>query len=216
MGGAPSLEAMGSKRLRLHLTAVEYGETYQLSEKAPKDDAFITQPINLADRTDADRTVPGGGIVDKQLDTWNSVEFVSEPLAGVPELSGLFSSQLNFVANKKDLDFSIGLYELTAKGEYFQLSWYLACASYIQDPGHRQLLVPGKRQKLAFKAGRLTSRQFQAGSRLVVLLSLSRQPGTQVNYGTGKDVSDETVADTVEPLTVEWFGDSFVEVPVRR
>lgn len=88
---------MGSKRLRLHLTAVKSGETYQLSEKMPKDDAFITQTINLADRTD--------------------------------------------VANKKDLDFSIGLYELTPKGEYFQLSWYLARASYIQDPSHRQLLV---------------------------------------------------------------------------
>lgn len=45
---------------------------------------------------------------------------------------------------------------------------------------------------------------------------MSRQPGTQVNYGAGKDVSDETVADAKEPLTVKWFGESFVEVPVRR
>jgi predicted acyl esterase len=207
---------MGSKRLRLHLTAVKSGETYQLSEETPKDDVSITQTINLADRTDADRVAVGGSIVDKQLDTWNSLEFVSEPLAGAPELSGLFSGQLDFVANKKDLDISIGLYELTPKGEYFQLSWYLARASYIQDLSHRQLLIPGKRQQLAFKTGRLTSRQFQAGTRLVVLLSMSRQPGTQLNYGTGKDVSDETVADAKEPLAVKWFGDSFIEVPIRR
>jgi uncharacterized protein len=45
---------------------------------------------------------------------------------------------------------------------------------------------------------------------------MSRQPGTQVNYGTGKDVSDETVADAGEPLSVKWLGDSFIEVPVRR
>jgi putative CocE/NonD family hydrolase len=211
----PSIGAMGSKELRFHLSAVRSGDTYPLSEQAPKGEAFITQTINLADRTDADRIVPGGSIVDKQLDTWNSLEFVSDPLAGAIELSGLFSGKLDFVANKKDLDFSIGLYELTPKGEYFQLSWYLARASYIQDSSHRHLLVPGKRQQLTFKAGRLTSRQFQASSRLVVVLSMSRQPGIQINHGTGKDVSDETIADAKEPLTVKWFGDSFIEVPVR-
>jgi putative CocE/NonD family hydrolase len=213
---APSLEAMGGQTLRFHLGTERSGDTYPLSEQAPKGDAFITQALNLADRTDVDRIAVGGSIVDKQLDTWNSVELVSEPLAGSPELSGLFFGQLDFVANKKDLDLNIGLYELTPKGEYFELSWYLARASYIQDPSHRQLLTPGGRQRLAFKAERLTSRQFQPGSRLVVLLSLIRQPGTQLNYGTGKDVSDETIADAKEPLTVKWFGDSFIEVPVRR
>ena len=49
-----------------------------------------------------------------------------------------------------------------------------------------------------------------------MLLSLSRQPGTQINYGTGKDVSDETIADGKEPLTVQWLDDSFVTIPIRR
>jgi putative CocE/NonD family hydrolase len=213
---APTLEAMGERRVRFHLSAERSGETYRLSEKTPGGDGFIPQTLNLGDRTDADRISPGGGIIDKELDTWNSLEFVSEPLAGAPELSGLFSGQLDFVVNKKDLDLSIGLYELTSKGEYFELSWYLARASYIRDSERRQLLVPGKRQQIAFKTARLTSRQFQAGSRLVVLLSLVRQPGIQVNYGTGKDVSDETLEDAKEPLSIKWFGDSFVEVPFRK
>ena len=48
----------------------------------------------------------------------------------------------------------------------------------------------------------LTSRRFQPESRRVVVLSLLRQPDVQINYGTGKDVSDETIADAREPLKV--------------
>ena len=62
----------------------------------------------------------------------------------------------------------------------------------------------------------LTSRNFQPGSRRVVVLSLLRQPDVQINYGTGKDVSDETIADAREPLRVEWFTDCFIDVPARR
>src|SRR5262249_43002504 len=61
---APSLAAMGNQTLKLHLSTERSGDTYRLSEKAPKGPGSITQTIDLADRTDADRIVPGGGIVD--------------------------------------------------------------------------------------------------------------------------------------------------------
>jgi hypothetical protein len=78
------------------------------------------------------------------------------------------------------------------------------------------MLAPGKRQRLQFQSGRLTSRQLQAGSRLVVVLGVIKQAGEQINYGTGRDVSDETIADAKEPLEIRWLGDSFIDVPVRR
>jgi hypothetical protein len=78
------------------------------------------------------------------------------------------------------------------------------------------LLTPGQRQQLDFESGRLTSRQFQTGSRLVIVLSIVRQPNAQINYGTGKDVSDETIADAKEPLQIKWFSDSFINVPFRK
>jgi hypothetical protein len=34
----------------------------------------------------------------------------------------------------------------------------------------------------------------------------------QVNYGTGKDVSEESLMDATEPLRVEWFNDTRVTV----
>ena len=32
--------------------------------------------------------------------------------------------------------------------------------------------------------------------------------------GTGKDVSDETIADGDEPLEIKWFNDSKINIPL--
>jgi predicted acyl esterase len=171
--------------------------------------------VDLADRTDVDRRPAGGGIVGTAIDAWNGISFVSNPLLSPIEISGLFSGRLEFITNKKDFDFNISLYELTAKNEYVLLSTYWARASAVGDLAHRQLLTPGKRERLDFKSVRLTSRQTQPGSRIVVLINIIKQPDMQINYGTGKDVSDETVGDANEPLRIQWFGDTFIDVPIR-
>jgi uncharacterized protein len=213
---ASSLKAMGDQSLRFHLSTARSADSYRLSESKPTRSGFILQAVHLADRTDVDRVSPSNGIVDKHLDTWNGIAFVSDPFVKPFELNGLFSGQLDFITNKKDFDFNIQLYELTEEGEYVQLSWYLNRASYVLDRSHRQLLVPGKLQRLAFMSGRLTSRQFQPGSRLVVVLSIVKEPDIEINYGTGKPVGDETIADAKQPLQIKWFGQSFIEVPVKR
>lgn len=213
---SPSLAAMSNRTLRFHLSAAKSGDAYRLSARKPAAKTFVTLKVDLADRTDIDRMSPSNGIVDKNLDSWNGVTFVSDPMDGPTELSGLFSGRLDLMTNKRDLDFRIDLYELTAQGDYMALSFCMARASYLQDRGHRHLLVPGRRQRLDFKSGRLTSRKLQAGSRLVVVLSVVKWPGAQINYGTGKDVSDETIADGKEPLSLRLLGDSFIDVPVWR
>lgn len=38
----------------------------------------------------------------------------------------------------------------------------------------------------------------------------------QINYGSGKDVSDETIDDGKVPLQVTWYGDSYLDIPIRR
>jgi hypothetical protein len=50
----------------------------------------------------------------------------------------------------------------------------------------------------------------------VVVLGVLRSPGQQINYGTGKDVNDETIADAGEPLTIRWSNRSWLELPVWR
>jgi len=51
--------------------------------------------------------------------------------------------------------------------------------------------------------------------RLLVLLDVNKNQFARVNYGSGRDVSDESVADAGEPLHVSWHTDSFIEVPAR-
>jgi uncharacterized protein len=49
-----------------------------------------------------------------------------------------------------------------------------------------------------------------------MVLGVLRSPGQQINYGTGKDVNDETIADAGEPLTIRWSNRSYLELPVWR
>jgi len=223
---APSLAAMAGGTLRFYLSAERSGEAYRLREGKSAGAGFVPLTVDLADRSDVDRLSAAGGPIDQALDDWaivgkapnlgHSLEFISDPLTRPTEISGLFSGRLDFITNKKDFDFSVTLFERTAQGEYIQLSYHWARASYAEDRSRRHLLTPGKRQHLDFRSGRLTSRQLQPGSRLVVVLGILKQPGEQINYGTGKDVSDETIADAGEPLRIEWSADSFIDLPVRR
>ncbi len=101
-----------------------------------------------------------------------------------------------------------------ADGRFFQLSYHLGRASYAKDRSKRQLLTPGQRQQIDFRSERLVSRKLQPGSRLVIVLQVIKQPDQQINYGTGRDVGDETIADAGKPLEIRWYGNSYVDIPV--
>ncbi len=59
-----------------------------------------------------------------------------------------------------------------------------------------------------------TSRHLQAGSRIVFVLAVNIEPGSQINYGSGKDVSAETLAADGAPLHVRWSSASYLDIPV--
>ena len=120
------------------------------------------------------------------------------------------------LVNKKDLDLAVVLYEVMPDGKYFYLSYTVQRASYAADMSRRQLLTPNRVATIKLDKTLLVSRQLSKGSRLLVVVDVNRGPFAQVNYGTGKDVSDESVKDAKEPLRVEWFNDSYVEVPVSQ
>lgn len=60
------------------------------------------------------------------------------------------------------------------------------------------------------------SRQLRQGSRVVAILAVIKEPGRQINYGTGRDVSDETIRDAGTPLEIKWYDDSYVDLPIAR
>jgi putative CocE/NonD family hydrolase len=211
---AHSLAAMQNGALRLYLQAGE-GKQHRLASVRPDRNSVIEQRIDFSDRSDADWAAPLLSVTPT-LDDHNGLVFASAPMQQATEVSGLLSGRLDFIANKRDMDVSVALYERMADGRYLQLTTYMGRASYARDRSHRRLLQPGRREQLDFTSERATSRLLQPGSALVAVLSINKQPDLQINYGSGKDVSDETIADAGEPLLVQWRGSSYIDVPVWR
>lgn len=223
MGGnnwqhADSLDAMAGKPLRFYLDAVagEANHRLALVQRKKGKDAFVLQTVSLIDRKDAAWT-PSADFISKSLAPRLGAIFVSNPLTKATEFNGLFSGRLDFTVNKMDVDLSVTLYELLPTGDYIRLfsPTYEFRASYTRDRTHRHLLKAGERQELTFQSERMTSRQLQPGSRLVMVLGINKRPDREINYGTGGDVSEESIADGKVPLRVRWYSDSYVDIPVR-
>ena len=214
---APSLDAMADGSLRYYLDAAAPGPNHRLSLHKKTPDAFVAQSMSFVDREDA-AWMPPTDLISKSLAPRHGTIFVSDPLAKPCTFSGLFSGRLDFEINKMDVDLNITLYELLANGDYIRLfgPTYEVRASYAQDRAHRRLLKAGERQKLSFKSERITSRQLQAGSRIAMVLSISKRPDREINYGTGGDVSQESVADGKVPMKIRWHSDSYIDIPVHK
>jgi putative CocE/NonD family hydrolase len=214
---APSLDAMAGKSLRFYLDPGASGTIRRLAQHKKTNDAFVQQTVNFIDRTDAAWT-PSAGFISRSLAPRHGTIFISEPLAKTTEFNGLFSGRLDFTVNKMDVDLNITLYELLANGDYVRLfsPTYEFRASYARDRSHRHILKAGERQELTFKSERMTSRQLKPGSRLVMVLSINKRPDREINYGTGGDVSEESIADGKIPLKIRWYSDSYIDIPVRR
>jgi uncharacterized protein len=63
---------------------------------------------------------------------------------------------------------------------------------------------------------RMVSRRLSKGSRLLLTLNVNKNPYAQINYGPGKDVSDEDVNDAKPPLQIQWQNSSYVKILIWR
>jgi putative CocE/NonD family hydrolase len=214
---AASLEGMATESLKFYLDAGGASERHHLTQRKPSRAAAVRQTVSLTDRKDFAWMAPAD-FTSRNLATHNAMIFLSEPLAKTTEFNGLFSGSLDFTINKMDMDLNVTLYELLPSGDYIYL-FNPTCefrASYARDRAGRHLLRAGERQQLTFKSERMTSRQLQPGSRLVMILGISKRPDREINYGTGNDVSEESIAEGRVPLKLQWHNDSYIEIPVRR
>lgn len=213
---APSIDAMSNDTLRLYLTDDPAGEHFRLAEERPSEPRFLEDVVDLADRTSARSSYYPAPIVRRDAEFESGFSFVSEPFDEPVAVSGSFSGRLRATIDKRDLDFSVVLYEVRPDGTLFHLSYHLGRASFAEDMTERRLLTPGQVEALPFSRTRMVSRQLEEGSRLLVVLDVNKDAFHQVNHGTGRDVSGESAADAAEPLQVRWHTDSYVDVPIRR
>lgn len=213
---APSLEKMSNSVITLYLANNKSDRFYKLAEKKPASTGFLRQEVDFADRENSNNDYYPNPIVHKEIDTTNGLFFISDPITESTEIDGSFSGEIKASINKKDMDIGVVLYEILPNGEYFHLSYFLGRASYAKDINKRILLHPGKIETIPFSNTRLVSRKLSIGSRLLVIVNINKNSFAQINYGTGKDVSDETIEDAKEKLKIDWYNNSFVKIPVWK
>jgi putative CocE/NonD family hydrolase len=218
---APSLAAMSNASARWYLERGAGADANVLATQPGSENTFVHQKVDLADRSDADsaavRDILGPNL-GAHLDAGKDLVFLSEPLQQPVELSGPLAGHLDFLINKRDVDLTLELYERLADGQYLRLFGppYAFRASNVGDRLHRHLLQSGLRQQLDVRIERLASRMIQAGSRLVFVLGVNKRSDQEINLGTGRSVREEYIESAGPPLEIRWYGDSYIELPVRQ
>jgi putative CocE/NonD family hydrolase len=212
---ASSLEHMATDTVTFYLTDTPVGGCHLLSPQKPAKARFLRQTVDLKDRQTQNNLFTQT-IFNASLAGANALVFVSEPFTKPVTISGTFSGRLTAVTNKKDLDISLGFYELMPDGKYFFLTRYLGRASLARNKSRRQLLRPGVRETVELRDIRMVIKQIGKGSRLAVALHVNKNPFEVINYGSGKNVYDETLNDAGEPLEIKWYNDSYISVPVSK
>jgi putative CocE/NonD family hydrolase len=205
-----SLADMATKPMRLYLGSRQ-DTTGLLFDRTPASDPAPLLRVDFANRSDAGR--PSSPDVP---DMRNALVYSTQPLDTPLEIDGLFKGHFTIIVNKRDIDLSVAFYERMADGHYLPLASYLGRASYRDDASRRTLLVPGVPQTIDFQSQTLTARRIAAGSRIVAIIAIPKGPDLQINYGSGKDVSDEALADAAQPLVVRWLPDSYLELNLRE
>lgn len=211
---APSLGAMANQTLKLYLTHDPDDGFYSLNTERPTGNSHLDQEVDFANRDISNNDYYPDPIIRDKLDMTNGFAFVSEPFKEAVLVNGSFSGEIRASINKYDMDIGLTLYELKPGGQYFHLSYFVGRASFAKDISKRNLLQPNQIETIPFDNTHLVSKQMEKGSRLVVVLNVNKNPFSQLNYGTGKEVSSESILDAAEPLKVKWFDDSFVEIPL--
>jgi len=212
-----SIDKVANDTLKFYLDNTLKDKHFKLVLKKPEEKGFIKEEVDFLER---DKFLIFKKYPEKILDTILSPQssniFVSEAFKDDFEINGSFNGIINLIINKKDLDINIELYELTSNNKYFALSTYLGRASYAKNRSKRNLLKPNKEESIPIRNSSFTSKLIKKGSKLIVIVAVNKNPYWQINYGSGRDVSVETIDDGKLPLQIKWLNTSTISIPVYR
>ncbi|WP_340677986.1 CocE/NonD family hydrolase [Paraglaciecola sp.] len=220
---ASSLQALNQQSRRYYLSNQAQvisthpdDQFYQLTtEPAPAE--HLSQTIDLADRSTSTNTEAyPWPIIREQLEDKSGVFLVTEVFEHDMQIAGSFAGELQVQINKHDFDYGLTFYQVMPDGKLFHLSFTLGRASYAKDPSKRQLLSPNKLESVPFSHSRMTAKKLEQGSRILVILNVNKNSSAQVNMGTGQDVSQESATDSKVPLTIDWLGTTYIDMPLTQ
>ncbi|WP_292008530.1 CocE/NonD family hydrolase [Chryseobacterium sp.] len=181
----------------------------------PDKKSFSRLTVDLKDRSDSNELLNlKYNIVDKEIYLKNNLIFTTAPFDQSFDFSGQFSGELNFSVNKRDVDLYFSLYEKTVDNKYFLLSTCVTRASYAKNREQRNLLALGKKESIPIQNSEFVSKRIKKGSRLILMIGITKSPFWQINYGTGGDISNETIKDAQDPVDLKIYGNSYINIPL--
>ncbi|MGA8096799.1 MAG: hypothetical protein WB823_21260, partial [Steroidobacteraceae bacterium] len=216
-GHAGKVDDLAKDRVRLYLGAEPHAGSGSLTPREPASRAAVNFTANLGRRKDGGEP-PSRSLMTGSVPVENGFAFVSGPLPGGLDIAGQFSGRLLLRTNKHDLDLTVSLYELLPDGNYFHLFAPAEefRASYLRDPSERRLLAPGAAEWLTFTGRRITAVRVESGARLVLVLRVSKHPDREINYGSGRAVSGESIAAGRVPVRLSLLRGSYLELPITE
>lgn len=211
----PSYKQLNEQHVSYFLMAskTETGEL-QLSTTQSDKDEYVSLEVDLADRT-TQQNLNERAFLLSEVDEANGIFYWTSPFEKATELAGELTGHFSIAINKKDVDIGFKLYEVTEDKRVFLLTRYMSRASYASNMSNRTLLTPHQKTQIPIINSRMIGKLIEKGSRLLLVLNVNKNIDAQVNLGTGKDVSDETIADAGEPLQIKWYSDSKINIPLK-
>ncbi len=208
-----SLSAMTNDTLTFHLSAEKIKDVYTLKSK--KNNFKIEMKVDFKDRESMNNTEHYPWPLEReQINLKDGLVFKSEELKDDVIINGSFFGNLEFSINKKDVDYSVIVYQLTPENKYFHLSYYIGRASFAKDREKRVLLTPNEFTEISFNNSKLISKKIEKGSHIVIVVNVNKNNNAQINYGSGKDVNEENIKDAVIPLQINFTGNSSISLPI--
>jgi uncharacterized protein len=196
-----SLETMNSDTMNLFLSPA-MGNWHKLSLKANDSKESLTWTFEFGNDLARGNAEENDPLDEHFLQAKDQLVFDSEPLQHDVEISGTPIADLFMNINKLDMDLYLSIYEVSPGGKTFQLSKTLQRLSYISSREKRTLIEPGEINRYIFTNSYFTAKKIKKGSVIRFVLKPMNSPGWQKNYGTGKDVSEETGSDA-SPVIIQ-------------
>ncbi len=132
-------------------------------------------------------------------------------------LNGTITADLYASLSSPDADLLLSWWEEDADGKLWPLSQMVQRLSYCFDITKRVLWTKDKVYHINLNNGWWMCKQIKKGSKLVMTVSPSSDTDFQKNYGSGKDVSTETLKDGRPIIFKIYTGDKFlshINIPV--
>lgn len=211
----PSLEKMNQQSKAFYIATTKNKQAiFELKPKQEQELAYLSQTIDLADRT-TEHNIEPWPVISSQLNEANGLVLMTDVFEQAQELAGSITGHFSIAINKKDVDIGYNFYEIDENGKAFHLNNYRSRASYAENMSKRKLLTPNMKTTIPIVNARFTAKLINKGSRLAIVLNVNKNTNAQVNMGSGKDVNTESINDAGDKLVIKWFNDSQINMPLR-